>query len=187
MRLTRVGFVAALLSSAAVGLVAAPPGAVHADTPGATSGSARSIACPVAGESTYDDSYGWARSGGRRHKGIDMVAERGTPVAAARDGEVTFKNSRLGGKSAWLYTADGAKFFYAHLNDWEGESRTVEAGEVIGYVGSTGNAGGPHLHFESHYSGSTENPYPAVVEACSKDAAAERTPVPAEPYAARWR
>ena len=185
MRLARVGFVAALLSAAVAGQVAAPSGAVHADSPGSTASSARSIACPVVGDSTYDDSYGWARSGGRRHKGIDLAAARGTPVAAARDGDVTFKRSRLGGKSAWLYTDDGAKFFYAHLDGWEGESRSVEAGEVIGYVGSTGNAGGPHLHFETHFDGSTTNPYPAVVEACTT--VADPNPVPAAPWAASFR
>jgi murein DD-endopeptidase MepM/ murein hydrolase activator NlpD len=70
-----------------------------------------------------------------------------------------FKNTGAGGKSVWLTTADGDKFFYAHLDQWEGESRDVDLGEVIGYVGSTGNAGGPHLHFEVRPSGEAINPH----------------------------
>jgi hypothetical protein len=50
-----------------------------------------------------------------------------------------FKNTGAGGKSVWLTTADGDKFFNAHLDQWEGESRDVDLGEVIGYVGSTGS------------------------------------------------
>ncbi|MGI9645031.1 MAG: M23 family metallopeptidase [Ilumatobacteraceae bacterium] len=167
----------------AVGGAALLPSAGHADSP--SSSTAGSLACPVAGESTYEDSYGWARSGGRRHKGVDMVAGRGTPIVAVADGEATFKSSRLGGRSVWLYTDDGAKFFYAHLEGWEGESRTVEAGEVIGYLGSSGNAGGPHLHFETHYGGSTANPYPAVLEACTRPACPAS--VPSAPLVARLR
>ncbi len=158
-----VGIVAAVLS--AVGAMALLPSTGHADSP--SSAAAPSLVCPVVGESTYEDSFGWARSGGRRHQGVDMIAASGTPIVAVVDGEATFKNSRLGGKSIWIHTDDGDKFFYAHLDGWEGESRTVEAGEVVGYLGSTGNARGPHLHFETHIAGSTVNPYPAVLEACT--------------------
>ena len=123
-------------------------------------------ACPIDGPATFEDSWGWARSGGRRHQGVDIIADRGIPVLAVRDGSAHFKDSRLGGRSIWLTTDDGDRFFYAHLDAWEGSGRDVVAGEVIGYVGSTGNAHGPHLHFEVHPDGRVENPYPHTVGAC---------------------
>ena len=122
--------------------------------------------CPIGGSSTFEDSWGWARSGGRRHEGVDIIAERGTPVIAVRDGWAQFKNSNLGGRSIWLTTPDGDRFFYAHLDAWEGDSRDVRAGDVIGYVGSSGNAGGPHLHFETQPDGHVENPFPHTLQAC---------------------
>ncbi|MGA9275868.1 M23 family metallopeptidase, partial [Ilumatobacter sp.] len=133
--------------------------------------------CPVAGPSTFEDSWGWARSGGRSHEGVDMIADRGTPIRAVRDGDAQFKTNGLGGRAIWLTTANGDKFYYAHLDDWEGESRAVQAGDVIGYVGSTGNAQGPHLHFETLPGGSVENPYAHTFGAC--------IPSPAEFAAAR--
>ena len=95
-----------------------------------------------------------------------MIADRGTTVVAVRDGSAEFKSNRLGGKAVWLTTADGDRFYYAHLDDWAGESRNVRAGEIIGYVGSTGNAQGPHLHFETLPNGDVENPYAHTLEAC---------------------
>ena len=123
-------------------------------------------ACPIAGPSTFEDSWGWARSGGRRHEGVDLIAERGTPVIAVRDGFAQFKNNRLGGRAIWLTAENGDKFYYAHLDSWEGESREVEAGELIGRVGSSGNARGSHLHFETLPGGNVENPYPHTLGAC---------------------
>lgn len=126
-----------------------------------------SIACPVASDVAINDSWGDARSGGRRHEGVDIAADRGTPVLAARSGAAEFKQTRAGGKSVWLTTSAGDKFFYAHLDAWNGESRDVMRGEVLGFVGSTGNAGGPHLHFETRPSGRAVNPYPATSAACA--------------------
>ncbi len=123
-------------------------------------------ACPIDGAATYEDSWGWARSGGRSHEGVDMIADRGTPVVAVRDGDALFKRNRLGGNAIWLTAPNGDKFYYAHLDSFTGDSRTVRAGELIGYVGSTGNAGGPHLHFETLPSGRVENPYPHTLGAC---------------------
>lgn len=122
--------------------------------------------CPVAGASTFEDSWGWARSGGRRHKGVDIIADRGTPIVAVRDGSAQFKHNRLGGRAVWLTAENGDKFYYAHLDSFEGESRNVEAGDLIGYVGSSGNAGGPHLHFETQPGGNVENPFPHTLQAC---------------------
>lgn len=89
-------------------------------------------ACPVGGKSEYVDSWSDKRSGGRRHEGVDMAAERGTPVLAVRAGDVEFKRSNLGGKAIWLVTEAGQRFYYAHLDAWEGSSRGVSAGEIIG-------------------------------------------------------
>jgi murein DD-endopeptidase MepM/ murein hydrolase activator NlpD len=126
------------------------------------------IACPIAGDAEFSDSWGDRRSGGRRHEGVDMAADRGTPVVAVLAGFAEFKNTSAGGKSIWLTTPNGDKFFYAHLDDWEGESREVARGDVVGYVGSTGNAGGPHLHFEVRPGGRAVNPYPPTFAACER-------------------
>ena len=149
-------------------LVVIPTGAARAhvsDTPQPTN-VVTLAACPVDGSNEFVDDWGDARSGGRHHEGVDMVAERGTPVVAVRDGDAEFKRSNLGGNAIWLVSATGERFYYAHLDRWEGSSRAVVAGEVIGYVGSSGNARGDHLHFESHAGERPVNPYPLVERAC---------------------
>lgn len=115
---------------------------------------------PVAGTNEYIDSWGFPRSGGRRHKGADIMAAAGTPVVAVRDGVVTSGSSSLGGITLWLESADGTRYYYAHLQSIEVGSGHVTTGQVIGYVGSTGNASAsaPHLHFEIHRP-SAVNPY----------------------------
>ncbi len=96
-----------------------------------------------------------------------MIAPGATPVAAASAGFAEFKVSNSGGNAIWLATVDGDKFYYAHLDGWEGRSRDVSSDEIIGYVGSSGNARGNHLHFEAHPGGTPTNPFPAVSAACS--------------------
>ena len=67
----------------------------------------------------------------------------------------------------YLAGVDGARYYYAHLSAWEGGSRSVSAGEVIGFVGSTGNTTANHLHFEIHPGGGLAiNPYPTVRQYC---------------------
>jgi murein DD-endopeptidase MepM/ murein hydrolase activator NlpD len=125
------------------------------------------MSCPLAVESDFVDSWGDRRSGGRGHEGVDMPAARGTAVLAARSGFAEFKVSNAGGKAIWLTTPNGDKFYYAHLDAWEGTSREVRRGDVVGYVGSTGNARGDHLHFETRPGGIATNPYPIVSAACT--------------------
>ena len=110
-----------------------------------------------------------------------MLAPRGTPVVAALAGFAEFKDTSAGGKSIWLTTPDGDKFFYAHLDGWEGVSRDVAQGETVGYVGSTGNARGPHLHFEVRPGGRAVNPYPPTSVACAPAADAGRAAITSFP------
>jgi murein DD-endopeptidase MepM/ murein hydrolase activator NlpD len=125
------------------------------------------MACPVQGAVGYADTWGAPRSGGRRHEGVDMMAGTGTPLVAVVSGSVNFKQTPLGGNSIWLTGNDGNRYFYAHLSAFEGSSRSVSQGEVIGYVGMTGNAPVPHLHFEVHPGGGVAvNPYPYVRAVC---------------------
>jgi murein DD-endopeptidase MepM/ murein hydrolase activator NlpD len=101
-----------------------------------------------------------------------MIAARGTPIVAIYSGKIKrFSNSSLGGKSIYFTSDAGDVYYYAHLDDFAdvGTGQQVEAGTVIGYNGSTGNAPDylPHLHFEYHPGGgSAVNPYPLVRSLC---------------------
>jgi murein DD-endopeptidase MepM/ murein hydrolase activator NlpD len=167
----------ALISLSVAGLALTPTGvaSAHARTAAQPVGVATLSACPVDGDTEFVDDWGDARSGGRRHQGVDMVADRGTPVVAVRDGDAEFKRSNLGGNAIWLVSATGERFYYAHLDRWAGTSRTVTAGEVIGYVGSSGNARGTHLHFESRVGQQAVNPYPLLDAACRPSTGASPT------------
>ncbi len=121
------------------------------------------ILCPMGG-AAYGDTWGAPRSGGRRHEGVDMLAPAGAPIVAVVSGNVTFKRNVLGGNAASLVGDNGNRYYYAHFSGYEGASRPVAQGEVIGYNGDTGNAAGtPHLHFEVHPGGGLAvNPTPSV-------------------------
>ncbi len=122
------------------------------------------IVCPVQGTSAYGDTWGAPRSGGRRHQGVDMLAPTGTPLQAVIGGFASHRSNRLGGITISLQGDNGNRYYYAHLAGYEGLGGRVEQGQIIGYVGDTGNATGvPHLHFEIRPNGGVPmNPYPSV-------------------------
>ncbi len=186
----RVQVVVAVGVAAVAGLVAlAPtagtaastvPGAVAAATttsstiPGPVLGLAQ---FPVQGKCSFVDSYGAPRSGGRLHEGVDIIAKSGQYVYAVNAGTLTKKYvdqpGSLSGNGWRLTTSDGTYYFYAHFSGFApgltvGDK--VMPGQIIGYVGETGNAGTPHLHFEIHPGGANPvNPTQSVkaIDACS--------------------
>jgi murein DD-endopeptidase MepM/ murein hydrolase activator NlpD len=128
--------------------------------------------CPMAGPSTFVDSWGAPRSGGRTHKGVDMMAPRGVPLVSVANGTIKYGVSTLGGNTAWVYSDYGAAFFYAHLDTFAPGLSTgdrVSIGTVIGTNGDTGNPapGAYHLHFGIYPGGSSAvNPYPTIARHC---------------------
>jgi murein DD-endopeptidase MepM/ murein hydrolase activator NlpD len=134
--------------------------------------SSGSGACPVAGAVYFSDTWGQPRSGGRSHQGVDMMAAAGTPLAAIFSGTVSLKENSLGGKTIWLTSGSGDEYYYAHLQSYASglaSGQAVSEGQIIGTVGSSGNASDlyPHLHFEYHPGGgSAVNPYPLVKSIC---------------------
>lgn len=129
-------------------------------------------ACPVAGAVSFTDSWGAPRSGGRFHKGVDMIAARGVPIVAIFSGHISrFSISSLGGNTIYFMSDAGDEYYYAHLDSYAnvGVGENVPAGTVLGYNGSSGNAPEflPHLHFEYHPGGGAAvNPYPLVKGLC---------------------
>ena len=123
------------------------------------------IICPILGPSAYGDTWGAPRSGGRRHQGVDMLAPTGTPLQAVVSGFLAQNALQvLGGITMSLVGDNGNRYYYGHLSAYEGLPGRVEQGQVIGYIGDTGNAiGVPHLHFEIHPNlGGPVNPTPSV-------------------------
>ena len=113
---------------------------------------------PVYGTASFGDSFGGPRPNipGGWHHGEDIFAAEGTPLLAVADGTLhTIGFTKIGGYRLWLRDTGGNEFYYAHLSAYSPlavEGRTVEAGDVVGFVGDTGDAegGSPHLHFEIH-------------------------------------
>ena len=132
------------------------------------------LAMPVVGIEPWDlsNSWGAARDGGRRkHRGIDIFAPKGTAVVAVADGIVSYIGEQpKGGQCLWLTTESGASFYYAHLDRWAPglyEGMEVSTGDLLGYVGNTGNAKytPPHLHFGINENDEMVNPYPVLTKA----------------------
>lgn len=133
-----------------------------------------SLQMPVVGvtPSHLENSWGNPRDGGaRKHKGIDIFAPRGTAVVAVQNGVITYIGTQpKGGLCLWLSTDSGASFYYAHLDRWAPglyEGMEVRSGDLLGYVGNTGNARTtpPHLHFQVSENDRTVNPYPILTRA----------------------
>ncbi len=122
--------------------------------------------CPVPGGSFMND-WGFPREGNRYHAGTDIFAPRGTPVHAPVSGFVDIATGSIGGHQFRLTASDGSRWYGSHLDRFA-KTGSVAAGDVIGYVGSTGNAaGGPtHLHFEVHPRTNAANPYPGLLASC---------------------
>jgi len=139
---------------------------------------------------SFSDSWGNRRPGGRHHKGTDIISPRGTEILAVADGVVTeMGTSRLSGYFIRIEHEDEWATSYLHLNndtngtdDGDGgtwtafhptlqEGDEVIAGQVIGYVGDSGNAEGtiPHTHFEIKHDGEKRNPYPFLRDALERE------------------
>jgi murein DD-endopeptidase MepM/ murein hydrolase activator NlpD len=134
----------------------------------------RTLVMPVVGVRTSQlyNSWGDARDGGRRrHRGIDIFAPKGTPLVAVADGIISYIGVQpKGGNCLWLTTESGSSFYYAHLDRWAPglyEGMEVKSGDLLGFVGNTGNAltTPPHLHFGINEDDEMVNPYPILTKA----------------------
>lgn len=127
--------------------------------------------CPVRGPHAISDSFGiWvhrskARGGDHVHQGNDISAPTGTPIVAPFDGTAVTSPNKMGGLAVKVYGKYGY-VYNAHLSRY-GKLGPVHRGDVVGYVGATGNAGGPHDHFEWHPgNGPAVDPYPFLMLVC---------------------
>lgn len=140
---------------------------------------ASGLLIPVQGKTRADlvDTFTDARSQGRLHDAIDIMAQAGTPVLAVADGQVEkLFTSERGGLTLYQFEPSGKyAYYYAHLERYApglAEKQSIKRGQVIGYVGSTGNANpsAPHLHFaifvlgpeRRWWEGTAINPYPLL-------------------------
>ncbi len=95
----------------------------------------------------------------RMHTGIDYAAPTGTPIRAAADGMITFKGWKGGyGHTVMVVHANGVETLYGHMSAFSQLTGSVRAGDIIGYVGSSGRSTGPHLHYEARVNGQPVNP-----------------------------
>ncbi len=128
---------------------------------------------PIAADSQFIDSWGFPRMMGTGyahwHQGTDIFADYGSPVIASEDGVIErFGQAVLGGNKLWIKGQSGISYYYAHLSAFAAglaDGVRVTAGQLVGYVGDTGNAKGtsPHLHFEVHPADSdVVNAYPLL-------------------------
>lgn len=159
-----------------------PAQATLAAATGVQSSPAGSLLLPVSGvqASQLTDTFNQTRDGTRRHEALDIMAARGTPVLAATDGTVAKLFTSVPG-GLTIYEFDPSQtyaYYYAHLDhyaDGLAQGQSLHRGDVIGYVGSTGNASedAPHLHFaifllgaeKQWWKGTPINPYPLLAQA----------------------
>lgn len=152
----------------------------------------------------FSSSYGAPRSGGRRHKGTDLMAPKMTEVYAVADGVVFHIGThRLAGRNLRIDHGGGWESYYVHLNNdnigtkdgsapWTltiapgvEEGAQVVAGQLIAWVGDSGNASGaPHTHFEFKVDGRNIDPYPLLREAYERGLAelGEEVPAPLDVF-----
>ena len=178
------------VATVAIGVVfsVALPARAHTDPP-------FEVVFPQETSKTYfSSSFGDYRSGGRSHKGNDLMAPRLTEVYALADGVVFYVGiNRLSGRNLKIDHGDGWESYYLHLNNdnpgtddgdapWSltvapgiEEGAAVAAGQLIGWVGDSGNAEwtAPHTHFEIHHDGRAVNPYAILTDAYEREVAAE--------------
>jgi hypothetical protein len=125
---------------------------------------------PVYGPASFSDDFGAARADTGWHHGNDVFAPLGAPVLAVTDGTLFLVGwNDVGGNRLWLRDLQGNEFYYAHLSAYSPAARDgarVQAGDVIGFVGATGDAVGTptHLHFEIHPAGLLSMGYDGVVD-----------------------
>ena len=155
------------------------PAATPFPVPAPSSTQDSGLLIPVSGilAKQLSDTFTQSRGAGRLHDAIDIMAPRGTPVVAVADGRVAkLFNSKPGGLTVYQFDAqEKLAYYYAHLDSYAPtlvEGQQLRRGDVIGYVGSTGNANpdGPHLHFavfilgpdKKWWQGTAINPYPLL-------------------------
>jgi peptidoglycan LD-endopeptidase LytH len=138
----------------------------------ARGGSVPLDACPVQGPHTVVNDFGASRGGGSRsHQGNDIMAPMAAPVVAVVDGVAQRKTGGLGGLTYRLQ-GSSAMFYYAHLSGYvAADGARVNAGQLIGYNGDSGNASGgaPHVHFEIHPGtgwGQAIDPHASLMQVC---------------------
>lgn len=129
--------------------------------------------CPVNAATSFSDTWGAPRSGGRAHKGVDMMAVRNAPLVAIESGTVTrTSSSTLGGISIYFTGESGNRYYYAHLEALApgiSGGTSVNVGDLVGFNGSSGNSPDwlPHLHFQyAPPESDWVNPYPLVKALC---------------------
>jgi murein DD-endopeptidase MepM/ murein hydrolase activator NlpD len=126
------------------------------------------MTCPVAGPTSFTDTWGAPRAG-HTHQGVDMMAAYGTPIVAIVSGTITYSGYH-GSAGNWLILSgnNGHAYYYMHNQQNIVTGGHVSVGQQIGTVGDTGNAAGtPHLHFEYHPGGGAAvNPTPLVAAIC---------------------
>jgi murein DD-endopeptidase MepM/ murein hydrolase activator NlpD len=129
----------------------------------------KALPLPIAGvaPAALRDTWGAARGSGRRHEGIDIFAPKGTPIRSTTRGLVfRVGQNRLGGNVVWIFGPGRQMHYYAHLDRF-GEFEPgdlVMPGDIVGYVGDTGNARGtpPHLHYGVYTGAGAINPFPLL-------------------------
>ena len=135
------------------------------------------LSVPVQGVSAarIADTFGAPRGADRTHAGVDIFATRGTPVTSATQGLVaSIRDTGLGGKQVWVLGPARERHYYAHLDDWAPgleEGAVVAPGDVLGYIGTTGNARGtpPHLHYGIYGNAGAYDPLPLFKIGAERD------------------